>query len=210
MQSRCHQVCSDLLQVLVQHVLIENKIGIWQDISISHNSENLSRLSWTCILAKAIHDSRINYFFHWTTHFNNLFHHTDDFLWTFWPASFQNSQGVFKFRWPIFYISKTIFNKRNSCIDFPNLAKVWRLRFLITVIDANDRISRVKPVKHRSNLGQPGSSPRKPRQWTLMNSLTKPTHTRGQPLVKDTVKTGLTVDVSECRPELFPRSPKFT
>jgi hypothetical protein len=43
-----------------------------------------------------------------------------------------------------------------------------------------------------------------------MNPLTKPTHTRGQPLVKDPVKTGLTVDVSECRPELLPRSPKFT
>jgi hypothetical protein len=35
---------------------------------------------------------------------------------------------------------------------------------LITVINANDRISRVKPVKHRSTLGQPGSSPRKPCQ----------------------------------------------
>jgi hypothetical protein len=32
------------------------------------------------------------------------------------------------------------------------------------VINANDRISRVKPVNHRSNLGQPGSSPRKPRR----------------------------------------------
>jgi hypothetical protein len=30
---------------------------------------------------------------------------------------------------------------------------------LITIINANDRISRVKPVKPRSNLGQPGSSP---------------------------------------------------
>jgi hypothetical protein len=29
-------------------------------------------------------------------------------------------------------------------------------------------------------------------------------------LAKDTVKTGLTFDVSECRPELLPRSPKFT
>jgi hypothetical protein len=36
-----------------------------------------------------------------------------------------------------------------------------------------------------------------------MNPLTKSTHTRGGPLVKDTVKTGLTVDVSECRPELL-------
>jgi hypothetical protein len=36
------------------------------------------------------------------------------------------------------------------------------------------------------------------------------THTRGQPLVKDTVKPGLTIDVGECRPELLPRSPNFT
>jgi hypothetical protein len=36
------------------------------------------------------------------------------------------------------------------------------------------------------------------------------THTRGQTSVKDTVKTGLTVDVNEHRPELLPRSPKFT
>jgi hypothetical protein len=33
---------------------------------------------------------------------------------------------------------------------------------------------------------------------------------RGQPLVKDIVKTGLTLDVGECRPELLPRSPNFT
>jgi hypothetical protein len=38
-------------------------------------------------------------------------------------------------------------------------APLWRPRFLIAVINANDRISRVKPVKPRSNLGQPGSSP---------------------------------------------------
>jgi hypothetical protein len=43
-----------------------------------------------------------------------------------------------------------------------------------------------------------------------MNPLTKSTHTRGQPLVKDTVKPGLTSDVSKYRPELLPRSPKFT
>jgi hypothetical protein len=43
-----------------------------------------------------------------------------------------------------------------------------------------------------------------------MNPLTKPTHSRSGPLVKDTVKTRLTVDVSECHPELLPRSPKFT
>jgi hypothetical protein len=43
-----------------------------------------------------------------------------------------------------------------------------------------------------------------------MNPLTNSTHTRSGPLVKDTVKTGLTVDVSECRLELLPRSAKFT
>jgi hypothetical protein len=43
-----------------------------------------------------------------------------------------------------------------------------------------------------------------------MNPLPKPTHTRNGPLAKDTVKTGLTVDVSECRLELLPRSPDFT
>jgi hypothetical protein len=42
-----------------------------------------------------------------------------------------------------------------------------------------------------------------------MNPLTKPTHTRSGPLAKDTVQIGLTVDVSECRPELLPRSPKI-
>jgi hypothetical protein len=40
---------------------------------------------------------------------------------------------------------------------------VWCPRFLSNVINANDRISRVKPAEHWSNLGQPGSSPRKPR-----------------------------------------------
>jgi hypothetical protein len=43
-----------------------------------------------------------------------------------------------------------------------------------------------------------------------VNPLTKPTHTRNGPLAEDTVKTGLIVDVSECRPEHLPRSPKFT
>jgi hypothetical protein len=43
-----------------------------------------------------------------------------------------------------------------------------------------------------------------------MDPLTEPMHIHGQPLAKDPVKTGLTVDVSECRPELLPRSPKFT
>jgi predicted SPOUT superfamily RNA methylase MTH1 len=43
-----------------------------------------------------------------------------------------------------------------------------------------------------------------------MSPLSKPTHTRSQPVVKGTVKTGLTVDLSECRPELLPRSPNLT
>jgi hypothetical protein len=42
-----------------------------------------------------------------------------------------------------------------------------------------------------------------------MNTLTKPTHTRGGPVVKDMAKPDLTIDVGECRPELLPRSPKF-
>jgi hypothetical protein len=87
--------------------------------------------------------------------------------------------------------------------------RLWRPRFLITVIIANDRISRVKPAEHRSNLGQPGSSPQKPRQWTLLDPLTKSTSIRGQPLVRDPIKPRLRIDVGECRPELLPRSPKF-
>jgi hypothetical protein len=43
-----------------------------------------------------------------------------------------------------------------------------------------------------------------------MNPLTKFVHTRSQPLVKETVKPRLYSDVSECRPELLPRSPNFT
>jgi hypothetical protein len=45
--------------------------------------------------------------------------------------------------------------------------RLWCPRFLINVINANDRISWVKLTEHWSNLGWPGSSPRKPRQWTL-------------------------------------------
>jgi hypothetical protein len=61
-------------------------------------------------------------------------------------------------------------------------------------------------VKPRSTwVITPKTSPLNP-----MNPLTKPTHTRGQPVVKDTVKPRLTVDVGECRLELLPRSPKFT
>jgi hypothetical protein len=63
---------------------------------------------------------------------------------------------------------------------------------------------------NRPNTGQPGSSPRKPHRQTLLDPLTKSTHTRGKPLVKDTVKPRLRIDVSECRPELLPRSPNFT
>jgi hypothetical protein len=100
--------------------------------------------------------------------------------------------------------------RKEGLIVAASKAAMWRPRFLINAINTNDRISRVKPTEHRSNLGQPGSSPRKPRQWTILDPLTKSTHTRGQPLVKDTVKPRLRIDVSECRPELLPRSPKFT
>jgi hypothetical protein len=54
---------------------------------------------------------------------------------------------------------------------------LWRPRFLITVVNANDRISRVKPAKPRSNLGQPGSSPENlvnEPQWTPWPSLCTP------------------------------------
>jgi hypothetical protein len=66
------------------------------------------------------------------------------------------------------------------------------------------------PTDKWSNLGQPESSPRKPHRQTLLNPLTKSTHIRGQPLVKDTVKLRLNTDAGECLPELFPCSPNFT
>jgi hypothetical protein len=45
---------------------------------------------------------------------------------------------------------------------------------------------------------------------TLLNPLTKSTHSCGQPLVKGTVKPRLNTDVGEYLPELLQRSPKFT
>jgi hypothetical protein len=42
-----------------------------------------------------------------------------------------------------------------------------------------------------------------------MNPLTKFAHTHSKPLVKDTVEPRLTIDVSECRPELFAAFSKF-
>jgi hypothetical protein len=61
----------------------------------------------------------------------------------------------------------------------------------------------------------------KPRSTWVITSKTSPmnpiepldhvyTHTRGQPLVKDTVKPRLNADVGKCLPELLPRSPNFT
>jgi hypothetical protein len=60
----------------------------------------------------------------------------------------------------------------------------------------------------------------KPKSTWVITSKTSPinpiepldqvyTH-RGQPLAKDTVKPRLNADVSECLPELLPRSPNFT
>jgi hypothetical protein len=63
---------------------------------------------------------------------------------------------------------------------------------------------------HWSNLGQPGSSPWKPHQQTLMALLIKSTQTCGQPLVKGTVKPHWHHNVFERPPELLPRSPNFT
>jgi hypothetical protein len=62
--------------------------------------------------------------------------------------------------------------------------RLWCPMFLISLISANDRTSRVKPCRHGSNHGQPGSSPRKPSQQALMTLLIKSTPTCGQPLVK--------------------------
>jgi hypothetical protein len=42
-----------------------------------------------------------------------------------------------------------------------------------------------------------------------MNPLTKSTQTRSQPLAKDTVKTGLTVDVKRMSSRTFAAFPKF-
>jgi hypothetical protein len=61
-----------------------------------------------------------------------------------------------------------------------------------------------------SNLGQLGSSPRKPRQQSLMTLLIKYKHNCGQPLVKGTVKTLRNPNVFERPPELLPCSPNFT
>jgi hypothetical protein len=71
-------------------------------------------------------------------------------------------------------LEKISLKKCTSEIEEQGRALLWRPRFLITVINANGRISRVKPVKPRSNLGQPGSSPEnlvnEPR-WTPWPSL---------------------------------------
>jgi hypothetical protein len=61
-----------------------------------------------------------------------------------------------------------------------------------------------------SNHGQPGSSPRKPHQPTLMTPLIKLTHMCGQALVKSTVKPYLNPSDLECPPEILLRSPNFT
>jgi hypothetical protein len=60
----------------------------------------------------------------------------------------------------------------------------------------------------------------KPKSTWVITSKTSPTNPIepldqvstpcGQPLVKGTVKPHLNTDVSECLPELLPRSPNFT
>jgi hypothetical protein len=88
--------------------------------------------------------------------------------------------------------------------------RLWRPRFLISIINANDPNQLSPTCWHWSYLGQPGSSPRKPQQKSLMTFLIKSTHTCGQPLVKDMVKPYLNRDVFERPPELLQRSPNFT
>jgi hypothetical protein len=61
-----------------------------------------------------------------------------------------------------------------------------------------------------SNRSQPGSSPRKPHQPTLVTLLIKSIHMCGQALVKSRVKPYLNPSDLECFPELLPRSPNFT
>jgi hypothetical protein len=64
---------------------------------------------------------------------------------------------------------------------------LWRPRFLISLISANDRFRWVKHCWHWSNLGQHGSSPRKLSHQALTTLLIKSTTTCGQPLVKTPV-----------------------
>jgi hypothetical protein len=61
---------------------------------------------------------------------------------------------------------------------------LWRPRFLISIISATNQINRVRHCWHWSNLGQPGSSPRKPSQQSPVTLLIKYTHPFGQTLVK--------------------------
>jgi hypothetical protein len=69
-------------------------------------------------------------------------------------------------------------------ILFSTCIYLWRPRFFISIISANDRISQVKHCWHWSNLGQPGTSLREPRQQSLMTHLIKSTPTCDQPWSK--------------------------
>jgi hypothetical protein len=71
---------------------------------------------------------------------------------------------------------------------------LWRPRFLISIISASDRISKVKCCWRWSNRGQPRSSPRKPSQQARMTLLITSTPTCGQPLVKTPIKTPMSLN----------------
>jgi hypothetical protein len=81
--------------------------------------------------------------------------------------------------------------------------------FLISVINANDQVSWVKPADNGQTTVNLGHL-EKTRQQSLVTLLIKLTHTCGKPLVKGTVKPHLNPSVFERPPELLPRSPNFT
>jgi hypothetical protein len=87
---------------------------------------------------------------------------------------------------------------------------LWRWRFLISIIDANARISWVKPADIGQTMVNLGHHLENLAKQSLMTLLIMSTHTWGQPLVKGMVKIHLNPNVFERPPELLPCSPNFT
>jgi hypothetical protein len=86
---------------------------------------------------------------------------------------------------------------------------MWRPKFIISIINANDRISRVKPAdigQTKVNLGHHLET----ESTTPIDPLDQVNTHLGQTLVKTTVKSHWNPGVCECLPELLPRSRKFT
>jgi hypothetical protein len=86
---------------------------------------------------------------------------------------------------------------------------LWRPRFLISIISANDQVKQRQTRWLWSNLGQPGSSPRKLGRQSLMTLLIKSRHPCGQTLVNPWSKPRSNPYVFELPPELLQRSPNF-